>query len=89
MHPVLPISLNCPADFECLIGFRMCMDEIHNVYLYVRDTIVAWLVEVISNGVLQILVVDIIEMALETVHKSTFCLSNILDLADFTGNAVY
>ena len=54
MHPVLPISLDCPADFEGLSGFRMCMDEVHNVYLYVGGTMVVPLVEMMPNRIFEI-----------------------------------
>ena len=53
------------------------MDEIHNVCFCVGNTMVVPLVEVMSNHIFKILTVDIVEMALKTVHESTSGLSNI------------
>ena len=88
MHSVLLISLDCPADFEGLSGFRMCMDEVHNVYLYIGGTMVVPLVEMMSNRIFEIFTNDV-EVALKSVHKSMLCLSNILDFACFARHAVY
>ena len=48
----------------------------------------AWLVEIMSNRIFMVSTVDVVEMALESVHKSTFCLSNILDFANFASDHV-
>ena len=48
-----------------------------------------WLVEMMSNRVFMVSTVEVVEMALESVHKSTFCLSYILDFTDFASDTVY
>ena len=62
----------------------MCMDEVHNFYFKIRNTIVVRLVEVMTNRKFKVLAVDIVEMSLEIVSW----LSNILDDTNFTGDAV-
>ena len=65
------------------------MDEAHNVYLYIGGTMVVLLVEIMSNSVFEVFTIEVVDMALKPLHKSMFCLSNILDFACFASDAVY
>ena len=67
----------------------MHMDEVHYMDLYVLKAIVIWLVEVLTNCIFSVFGGYVVEMALKSVHESTFGLSNILYLASFTGDTIY
>ena len=67
----------------------MCVDEVHNVNLYIRDSIMAGPVEVMPYSIFLIVDADVVKMALKTVHQSSFGLSNVLHMAVLAGNAVY
>ena len=67
----------------------MCVDKVHNVYLYIRDSIMAWHVEMMPDSIFLIADADVVEVALETVHQSPLGLSNVLHVAVLARDAVY
>ena len=50
--------------------------------------LVAKLVEMVSNRIFEVFTRYVVEMSLESIHKSTFCLSNVLDFTDFACDTV-
>ena len=64
------------------------MDKVHNVYINIVNVMVVRLIEVLADGVLDVLGSDVVEMALESVHESPLGLSHIVYIARFVCDAV-
>ena len=65
------------------------MYEVHNMYFYIPDSIVSWHVEMMSNSIPPVVAVDVVEMALEAVHQTSFRLAYVLYMTYFACDAVY
>ena len=65
------------------------MDVVYYVYFYISGPVVIRKIEVVAHRVLSVFGIDVIKVALESVHESSFCLSNILDQTCFACDAVY
>ena len=83
-----PLSLHSVSLSGGLFRLRVGLDELEDMDGYIPQTTVTLAVEVVADGFIKNFVLDVVEMALKSVHESAFGLSHILLLACAAGDAI-
>lgn len=88
MQPMLPFSFNSSPEIDGAHGFWVHVHEFNYMDSYIIDSIMVFLIEVMTYSVNDFFGGYVVKMHLESLHDTVFGLAYVLFLALFASNTV-